>query len=139
MKPTIKPAVPNFSSGPCAKHPGFSLAALRTDILGRSHRSSLGKARLAQAIADTREVLGIPAEYRVGIVPASDTGAFEMAMWNMLGSRPVDAFSWESFGAGWVTDVQKQLKLQDARVFTADYGRLPDLSSAACSSAVSLI
>jgi phosphoserine aminotransferase len=128
MKPTTRPTVPNFSSGPCAKHPGYSLSLLRTDSLGRSHRSSLGKARLAAAIADTKEVLGIPPEYRVGIVPASDTGAFEMAMWNLLGERPVDLLSWESFGAGWVSDVQTQLQLKERRVFTADYGRLPDLS-----------
>src|SRR5438105_4735803 len=130
MKPTIKPAVPNFSSGPCAKHPGYSLSALPTNVLGRSHRSALGKARLAKGIGDTRDVLGIPADYRVGIVPASDTGAFEMAMWNLLGERPVDAFTWESFGDGWVTDLQKQLKLADTRVFRAEYGRLPDLSQA---------
>jgi phosphoserine aminotransferase len=104
------------------------LSLLRTDSLGRSHRSSLGKARLAAAIADTKEVLGIPPEYRVGIVPASDTGAFEMAMWNLLGERPVDLLSWESFGAGWVSDVQTQLQLKERRVFAADYGRLPDLS-----------
>jgi len=129
-KPTIRPAVPNFSSGPCAKRPGYSLASLRTDILGRSHRSGLGKARLAESIAETKAVLGIPADYRVGIVPASDTGAFEMAMWSMLGARPVDAFCWESFGEGWVTDLEKQLKLPDTRVFRAEYGRLPDFSQA---------
>ena len=130
MKPTVKPNVPNFSSGPCAKRPGYSLAALPTDILGRSHRSGLGKNRLAKSIAETKAVLGIPADYRVGIVPASDTGAFEMAMWSMLGARPVDAFTWESFGDGWVTDLEKQLKLPNSRVFRAEYGRLPDLSQA---------
>jgi phosphoserine aminotransferase len=130
MKPTLKPNSPNFSSGPCAKRPGYSLAALPTDILGRSHRSGLGKSRLAKSIAETRAVLGIPADYRVGIVPASDTGAFEMAMWSMLGARPVDAFTWESFGDGWVTDLEKQLKLPNSRVFRAEYGRLPDLSQA---------
>ena len=130
MKPTVKPAIPNFSSGPCAKRPGYSLGALPTDVLGRSHRSSLGKSRLAKAITETKAVLGIPADYRVGIVPASDTGAFEMAMWTMLGARPVDAFYWESFGEGWVNDLQKQLKLPATRVFKADYGRLPDLSQA---------
>jgi phosphoserine aminotransferase len=130
MKPTTKPQNPNFSSGPCSKRPGYSLAALPTDVLGRSHRSGLGKARLQKAIAETRAILGIPADYRVGIVPASDTGAFEMAMWSMLGARGVDAFVWESFGEGWVTDVQKQLKLPDMRVFKAEYGRLPDLSQA---------
>ena len=130
MKPTIRPAIANFSSGPCAKRPGYSLAALASDALGRSHRSSLGKSRLAKAIAETKAVLGIPSDYRVGIVPASDTGAFEMAMWNLLGARGVDAFCWESFGEGWVTDIQKQLKLPDVRVFRADYGQLPDLSQA---------
>ncbi len=130
MKPTIRPAIPNFSSGPCAKRPGYSLASLATDTLGRSHRSSLGKARLQKAIAETRAILGIPAGHRVGIVPASDTGAFEMAMWTMLGARGVDAFCWESFGEGWVTDIQKQLKLADVRVFKAEYGQLPDLAQA---------
>jgi phosphoserine aminotransferase len=130
MKPTTKPSIATFSSGPCAKRPGYSLANLSTDILGRSHRSSLGKARLAKAIEDTKSVLGIPADYRVGIVPASDTGAFELAMWNLLGARPIDAFVWESFGSGWVTDIQKQLKLSDVRVFEGQYGRLPDLSQA---------
>jgi phosphoserine aminotransferase len=128
MKPTSKPAIPTFSSGPCAKRPGYSLSSLPTDILGRSHRSSLGKARLAKAIADTKAVLGIPANYRVGIEPASDTGAFEMAMWNLLGPRPVDAICWESFGEGWVTDIQKQLKLPEVRVLKGEYGRLPDLA-----------
>ena len=130
MKPTQKPQNPNFSSGPCSKRPGYSLAGLATDILGRSHRSGLGKARLQKAIAETKAILGIPADYRVGIVPASDTGAFEMAMWSMLGARGVDAFCWESFGEGWVTDLQKQLKLPDVRVFKGEYGRLPDLSQA---------
>jgi phosphoserine aminotransferase len=130
MKPTVKPAIPNFSSGPCAKRPGYSLGSLPTDILGRSHRSSLGKSRLAKSITETKAVLGIPADYRVGIVPASDTGAFEMAMWTMLGARPVDAFHWESFGEGWVTDIQKQLKLPNTRVFKAEYGKLPDFAQA---------
>jgi phosphoserine aminotransferase len=130
MKPTIRPVTANFSSGPCAKRPGYSLGALATDALGRSHRSSLGKSRLAKAITETKAILGIPADYRVGIVPASDTGAFEMALWNLLGARGVDAFCWESFGEGWVTDIQKQLKLADVRVFRADYGSLPDLSQA---------
>jgi len=130
MKPTVKPAVPNFSSGPCAKRPGYSLSALSTDILGRSHRSSLGKSRLEKSIVETKAILGIPANYRVGIVPASDTGAFEMAMWNLLGARPVDVFCWESFGEGWLTDIQKQLKLPNVRVFKANYGQLPDLSQA---------
>lgn len=130
MKPTVKPAVPNFSSGPCCKRPGYALSALNTDILGRSHRSSLGKSRLARAITETKAILGVPADYRVGIVPASDTGAFEMAMWTMLGARPVDAFCWESFGEGWVTDIQKQLKLPNVRVFQAPYGQLPDFAQA---------
>ncbi len=129
-KPTTKPAIATFSSGPCAKRPGYSLSKLPTDILGRSHRSALGKARLAKSISETKAVLGIPDNYQVGIVPASDTGAFEMAMWNLLGARPVDAFVWESFGSGWVTDIQKQLKLANVRVFKAEYGRLPDLSQA---------
>lgn len=128
VKPTIKPKVQNFSSGPCAKHPGYSLANLPTDILGRSHRSSLGKARLAKAITDTKRLLGVPADYHVGILPASDTGAFELAMWNLLGARPVDIFTWESFGEGWANDIAKQLKLADVRHFKAGYGELPDLS-----------
>ena len=127
MKPALKPANPHFSSGPCAKRPGYSLSALRTDVLGRSHRSALGKSRLALSISETRRILGIPEGWRVGIVPASDTGAFEMAMWSLLGERPVDIFTWESFGEGWATDIVKQLKLADARLFNAPYGELPDL------------
>lgn len=130
MKPTEKPLCPNFSSGPCAKRPGYSYTSLRTDILGRSHRSALGKSRLAESITKAKSLLGIPENYRVGIVPASDTGAFEMAMWSMLGARPVDVFSWESFGEGWATDIKKQLKLQDVRHINAGYGKLPDLSQA---------
>jgi phosphoserine aminotransferase len=130
MKPTVKPANPNFSSGPCAKRPGYNLGALRSDILGRSHRSALGKSRLAESIDLTKKLLELPAGYRVGIVPASDTGAFEMAMWSMLGARGIDVFSWESFGEGWATDIKKQLKLTDVRYFTADYGKLPDLTQA---------
>ncbi len=130
MKPTVKPTIPNFSSGPCAKRPGYSLASLPVNILGRSHRSSLGKARLTKSIEETKRLLGIPADYRVGIVPASDTGAFEMAMWSLLGARPVDIFFWESFGQGWATDINKQLKLPNTRVFEAPYGKLPDLSQA---------
>lgn len=130
MKPTIKPANPNFSSGPCTKRPGYDLAALSSEALGRSHRSALGKARLQKAIDDTSRLLGLPEGYKVGIVPGSDTGAMEMAMWSLLGQRPVDLFSWESFGAGWVTDVVKQLKLDDARSFSAAYGELPDFSQA---------
>jgi len=130
MKPTVKPANPNFSSGPCTKRPGYELTALDSASLGRSHRSALGKARLQKAIDETSRLLGLPEGYRVGIVPGSDTGAMEMAMWSLLGQRPVDLFSWESFGAGWVTDVVKQLKLTDARSFVADYGELPDFSQA---------
>jgi phosphoserine aminotransferase len=128
--PTAKPAVPNFSSGPCAKRPGYSLAALPVDLLGRSHRSSKGKARLQKSIEETKRLLGLPAGYRLGIVPASDTGAFEMAMWTLLGPRPIDVFCWESFGEGWLTDIQKQLKLPNVRAFKATYGELPDLTQA---------
>lgn len=126
--PAARPRAPFFSSGPCAKRPGWSLQNLKTDSLGRSHRAKLGKARLKLAIDLTREVLEVPADYRIGIVPASDTGAVEMALWSMLGARPVDMLAWESFGEGWVTDVVKQLKLDDARVITAPYGELPDLT-----------
>ncbi|ABC21905.1 phosphoserine transaminase [Rhodospirillum rubrum] len=125
--PTIRPANPCFSSGPCAKRPGWSAAALDGSLLGRSHRSTEGRARLAEVIDRTRAVLGIPADWRVGIVPASDTGAVEMALWSLLGPRPIDMLAWESFGATWVADVLKQLKLPDVRVLEADYGALPDL------------
>ena len=128
-KPDLRPANPNFSSGPCAKRPGFSLQALDDAVLGRSHRSKPGKAKLAEAIDRTRAVLGVPADYHIGVVPASDTGAYEMAMWSMLGQRGLDILAWESFGSGWVTDVVKQLKLDDVRVMEADYGHLPDLST----------
>jgi len=127
QKPAMRPATPNFSSGPCAKRPGWSLERLDTSSLGRSHRAKIGKDKLARAIDLTREVLQVPAGYRIGIVPASDTGAVEMAMWSLLGERGVDMVAWESFGAGWVTDVIKQLRLADARVIEADYGLLPDL------------
>ncbi len=123
--PATRPANPRFSSGPCAKPPTFSLDKLSDAPLGRSHRASLGKAKLKEAIETTREILGIPADYRIGIVPASDTGAYEMAMWNLLGERPVEMLAWESFGSGWVTDAVKQLKL-DAKVTTADYGQIVD-------------
>ncbi len=126
--PNARPRAPFFSSGPCAKRPGWSLQNLKTESLGRSHRAKLGKARLKLAIDLTREVLEVPADYRIGIVPASDTGAVEMVLWSMLGARPVDMLAWESFGEGWVTDVVKQLKLSDARVINAPYGELPDLS-----------
>ena len=128
-KPAVRPANPNFSSGPCAKRPGWSLEALDISALGRSHRAKVGKSKLERAIELTREVLKVPADYRIGIVPASDTGAVEMALWSLLGARGVDMVAWESFGSGWVTDVVKQLKLADARIIEAEYGRLPDLSS----------
>jgi phosphoserine aminotransferase len=127
MKPNARPRVPHFSSGPCAKHPGWKLENLKDALLGRSHRSKPGKAKLKRAIDLTREVLNVPANYRIGIVAGSDTGAVEMALWSMLGARPVDMLAWESFGEGWVTDVIKQLKLKDARVLKAPYGELPDL------------
>jgi phosphoserine aminotransferase len=126
-KPGRRPANPNYSSGPCAKRPGWSFEALEDAALGRSHRAKIGKAKLKQAIDLTREMLDVPADYRIGIVPASDTGAVEMALWSLLGERGVDVLAWESFGLGWVTDVVKQLKLEDSRVIKADYGMLPDL------------
>jgi len=129
-EPAVRPARPFFSSGPCAKRPGWTPEALGGALLGRSHRSKPGKAKLKQAIDRTRALLGIPPDYRIGIVPASDTGAVEMAMWSMLGAKPVDAFAWESFGEDWVTDVVKQLKLKDARVLKAAYGEIPDLGAA---------
>jgi phosphoserine aminotransferase len=128
-KPDLRPANPNFSSGPCAKRPGWSLAALSDAALGRSHRAKIGKTKLEQAINLTREVLEVPADYRIGIVPASDTGAVEIALWSLLGARGVDMVAWESFGAGWVTDVVKQLKLGDVHRIEAGYGELPDLST----------
>ncbi|KKC34138.1 phosphoserine transaminase [Devosia psychrophila] len=127
IAPAVKPANPNFSSGPCAKRPGWTVEALANALVGRSHRSKPGKARIQRAIDLTRELLQVPADYRIGIVPASDTGAVEMAMWSMLGARGVDMLAWESFGEGWVTDVSKQLKLEDARIIKAGYGELPDL------------
>ncbi len=127
-KPAQRPVNPNFSSGPCAKRPGWSLQALVDAPLGRSHRAKIGKTKLKQAIDLTREILQVPAGYRIGIVPASDTGAVEMALWSLLGERGVDMVAWESFGAGWVTDVVKQLKLADTRLIEAGYGELPDLS-----------
>jgi phosphoserine aminotransferase len=126
--PAVRPTVPHFSSGPCAKRPGWSLSALTDAPLGRSHRAKIGKAKLKRAIDLTREVLEVPADYRIGIVPASDTGAVEMALWSLLGARPVTVLAWESFGEGWVTDVVKELKLKDATVLKADYGELPDLA-----------
>ncbi|MFD1626056.1 phosphoserine transaminase [Azospirillum griseum] len=129
MKPTRRPSTPLFSSGPCAKRPGWSLDALEGALLGRSHRSKPGKAKLKEVIDLTRAVLAIPGDYRIGIVPASDTGAVEMALWSMLGARGVDMLAWESFGKEWVTDVVKQLKLPDVRTMIADYGSLPDLAA----------
>jgi phosphoserine aminotransferase len=130
MKPTIKPANPNFSSGPCSKRPGYDVSALDISSLGRSHRSSLGKKLLGQACTETAALLGLPEGYRVGVVPASDTGAVEMALWSLLGPRKVQMFAWESFGEGWVSDVIKQLKLDNVETIKADYGQLPDMSCA---------
>jgi len=127
-KPGVRPATPHFSSGPCAKRPGWSLQNLTDAVLGRSHRSKIGKAKLKRAIDLTREVLEVPADYRIAIVPASDTGAVELALWSLLGARPVTMLAWESFGEGWVTDVEKQLKLKDLTVVKSSYGELPDLS-----------
>jgi phosphoserine aminotransferase len=126
--PAVKPANPNFSSGPCAKRPGWTVDVLANALVGRSHRAKPAKARIEKAIALTRELLEVPADYRIGIVPASDTGAVEMFLWSALGARGVDMLAWESFGEGWVTDVQKQLKLDDVRVLKAPYGELPDLT-----------
>ena len=127
-KPTMRPARPDFSSGPCAKRPGWTPEVLKDAAVGRSHRSKLGKKKIVEAVDRTRNLLGIPADYRIAIVPASDTGAVEMALWSLLGARGVDMLTWESFGAGWVSDVAKQLKLKDVRIFEAPYGQLPDLS-----------
>jgi phosphoserine aminotransferase len=128
VHPAVRPARPFFSSGPCAKRPGWTPEALKGALVGRSHRSKPGKAKLKDAIERTKALLGVPAGYRCGIVPASDTGAVEMALWSMLGARPVDLFAWESFSEDWVTDTVKQLKIKDARTFTAPYGQLPNLS-----------
>ena len=130
MKPATRPNNPNFSSGPCAKRPGWSPAALEGALTGRSHRSTPGKAKLAEVIARSRAILGVPDDYRIAIVPASDTGAVEIALWTMLGARGVDLLAWESFGAAWVSDAVDQLGLDDARVMRADYGALPDLAQA---------
>src|ERR1700744_2941316 len=126
-KPAQRPTVPHFSSGPCAKRPGWNPQNLKDAALGRSHRAKVGKVKLKQAIELTREILQIPADYKVGIVPASDTGAVEMALWSLLGARPVTMLTWESFGEGWVSGVQKELKLKDVTVLKAPYGELPDL------------
>jgi len=128
-KPGIRPANPRFSSGPCAKRPGWSLAALEGALLGRSHRAATPKAKLAEVITLSKAILGMPADWRLGIVPASDTGAVEMALWSMLGARGVDVLVWESFSKDWATDILKQLKLADARVIDAPYGKLPDLGA----------
>jgi phosphoserine aminotransferase len=128
--PPARPLVPHFSSGPCAKRPGWTSQNLTDAVLGRSHRSKAGKAKLKRAIDLTRDVLQVPADYRIGIVPASDTGAIEMALWSLLGARPVTMLTWESFGEGWVSDVVKELKLKDVKVLRAPYGELPDLTAA---------
>ena len=127
--PAVRPHAPHFSSGPCAKRPGWSLQALTDAALGRSHRAKVGKAKLKRAIDLTRDVLEVPSDYRIGIVPASDTGAVEMALWSLLGARPVTMLAWESFGEGWVSDVQKELKLKDVTLLKAGYGELPDLTA----------
>jgi phosphoserine aminotransferase len=129
-KPAVRPDVPHFSSGPCAKRPGWNPQNLRDAALGRSHRAKIGKAKLKLAIELTREVLEIPAGYKIGIVPASDTGAVEMALWSLLGARPVTTIAWESFGEGWVSDIVKELKLKDVTRLHAGYGEIPDLSKA---------
>ena len=128
--PSSKPNNPNFSSGPCSKRPGYNLASLDIQTLGRSHRSAVGKSALSAVCDETKRLLGLPNDYLVGVVPASDTGAFEMAMWSMLGARDVDVFSWESFGKGWLNDIVNDLKLENVNRYEADYGLLPDLSLA---------
>ncbi len=128
-QPAMRPADPRFSSGPCKKHPGWNFNSLSNALLGRSHRSAPGKARLAMAIEETRAMLGVPDDYRIGIVPASDTGAMEMALWSLLGARPVDVLAWESFGKGWANDITSQLKLTDVRLLEAAYGELPELGA----------
>ncbi|MFN5122593.1 MAG: phosphoserine transaminase, partial [Bradyrhizobium sp.] len=127
-KPASRPNVPHFSSGPCAKRPGWNPDNLKDAALGRSHRAKVGKAKLKLAIELTREVLEVPADYKIGIVPASDTGAVEMALWSLLGARPVTTLAWESFGEGWVSDIVKELKLKDVTKLNAAYGEIPDLS-----------
>ena len=124
---SVRPSSPNFSSGPCAKRPGWSLDQLKDAALGRSHRSKRGKTKLGEVLDRSSKILGLPADYRIGIVAGSDTGAVEMALWSLLGSRPVDVLAWESFGQDWVTDIVKQLKV-DSRVLSADYGKLPNLA-----------
>ncbi|MEZ4280402.1 MAG: phosphoserine transaminase [Myxococcota bacterium] len=128
-RPTLRPACANFSSGPCAKRPGWNVGALAAAMVGRSHRAEPARARIQEISDRSRAILGIPADWRLGIVPASDTGAVELALWSLLGPRGVDLLAWESFGSGWVSDAVKQLKLADTRVLDADYGRLPDLAA----------
>ena len=128
MKPNLRPANPSFSSGPCAKRPGWNLDALKNALLGRSHRAKPGRAKLKEVVDRSRAILGIPNNYRVAIVPASDTGAVEMALWSLLGARGCDVLAWEVFGEGWATDVEKQLKLKDMRILRAPYGEIPDLA-----------
>ena len=128
--PSVKPNNPNFSSGPCSKRPGYQLESLDVETLGRSHRSSVGKSALRSVCDETKRLLGLPDDYLVGVVPASDTGAFEMVMWTMLGARDIDVFCWESFGKGWLNDIVNDLKLQNVNRYESDYGLLPDLSSA---------
>src|SRR5262249_25037282 len=128
--PAVRPKNPQFSSGPCAKRPGWSLTELKAACVGRSHRSGEGKAKLAEVIERSRRILGLPTGYRLGIVPASDTGAVEVALWSLLGARGVDLLAWEAFGKGWVADVVQQLKLTDVCTFEADYGAIPDLRQA---------
>ena len=132
MKPTLRPANPNFSSGPCTKRPGWSPGALAGALVGRSHRSAPGKEKLAEVIRQSRRLLGMPEDWRLAIVPASDTGAVEMALWSLLGPRGVDVLAWESFGAGWALDVRRHLGMEDVRLLEAEYGALPDLSAADC-------
>src|ERR1051325_5656901 len=127
-KPGVRPVIPHFSSGPCAKRPGWSLQALTDAVLGRSHRSKIGKAKLKRAIDLSRELLPAPADYRIAIVPSCDTSAVEMGLWSLLGPRPVTMLAWESFGEGWVSDVSKELKLKDVKLLKAPYGELPDLA-----------
>src|SRR3977135_1134173 len=129
-KPALRPTVPHFSSGPCAKRPGWNAQNLKDAALGRSHRAKIGKAKLKLAIELTREVLEVPADYKIGIVPASDTAAVEMALWSLLGARPVTTIAWEAFGGGWVSDIIKELKLKDVTKLHAGYGEIPDLSEA---------
>src|ERR1700681_3306301 len=135
-KPALRPKVPHFSSGPCTKRPGWNPQNLKDAALGRSHRAKIGKAKLKLAIELTREVLEVPAGHRIGIVPASDTGAVEMALWSLLGARPVTTIAWESFGEGWVSDVRNELKLKDVTVLKSGYGELPDLAKVDWSSDV---